>query len=135
MKNITRWCRGSRGDMVEGALTLPLVALVTLALVNLAMAGYASVTANNAVNYAARVASVSQNNVTGEAMNAANRALSAGIGEYAVSIQADNYPGGLVQVAVAWEVPNLFGSLMPLFGADNEPLNGEARSAFRKEGW
>jgi len=135
MMNIVRWLRGRRGDMVEGALTLPLMALVTLALVNLAMAGYASVTANNAVNYAARVASVSQNNVTGEAMNAANRALSAGIGSYAVSIQADNYPGGLVQVAVAWEVPNLFGSLMPLFGQTNEPLNGEARSAFRKEGW
>lgn len=130
-----RWLLGKRGDMVEGALTLPLMALVTLALVNLAMAGYASVTANNAVNYAARIASVSQQNVTGEALNAANHALQAGIGEYIVDIQADSHPGGLVQVSVQWEVPNFFGSLMPFFGAPNEPLNGEAVSVFRKEGW
>lgn len=130
-----RWLLGNQGDMVEGALTLPLMALVTLALVNLALAGYASVTANNAVNYAARIAAVSQQNVTGEALNAANHALQAGIGEYTVDIQADSYPGGLVQVSVQWEVPNFFGSLMPFFGAPNEPINGEAVSVFRKEGW
>ena len=133
--SFNRWLSERRGDMVEGALTLPLMALVTLVLVNLAMAGYASVTANNAVNYAARVASVSQANATGEAMNAANCALSAGIGTYAVNVSADSHPGGMVQVEVDWEVPNLFGSLMPLFGATNEPLQGQARSAFRKEGW
>lgn len=130
-----RWLLGKHGDMVEGALTLPLMALVTLALVNLALAGYASVTANNAVNYAARIAAVSQHNVTGEALNAANHALQAGIGEYTVDIQADSHPGGLVQVSVQWEVPNFFGSLMPFFGAPNEPINGEAVSVFRKEGW
>jgi Flp pilus assembly protein TadG len=130
-----RWLLGNQGDMVEGALTLPLMALVTLALVNLALAGYGSVTANNAVNYAARIASVSQRNVTGEALNAANRALQAGIGDYTVAIQADSHPGGLVQVSVQWEVPNFFGSLMPFFGAPNEPINGEAVSVFRKEGW
>ena len=95
------------------------MALVTLALVNLAMAGYAAVTANNAVNYAARIASVSQQNASGEAMAAANRALQAGIGTYDVTIQADSHPGGMVLVLVKWEVPNLFGSLMPLFGATN----------------
>ena len=115
-----RWLLGNQGDMVEGALTLPLMALVTLALVNLALAGYAS---------------VSQRNVTGEALNAANRALQAGIGDYTVAIQADSHPGGLVQVSVQWEVPNFFGSLMPFFGAPNEPINGEAVSVFRKEGW
>jgi len=130
-----RWLLGKRGDMVEGALTLPLMTLVTLALVNLALAGYASVTANNAVNYAARIAAVSQQNVTGEALNAANHALQAGIGDYTVAIQADSQPGGLVQVNVQWEVPNFFGSLMPFFGAPNEPINGEAVSVFRKEGW
>ena len=39
------------GDMVEGALTFPLMALVTLALVNLALAGFASTTANHAAGY------------------------------------------------------------------------------------
>lgn len=121
--------------MVEGALTLPIMALVSLALVNFALAGYASVTANNAVNYAARVASVSQNNATGEALNAANRALSSGIGDYQVAIQADGHPGGTVRVSVQWQVPNFFGSLMPLFGQTNRPLQGEVVSIFRKEGW
>lgn len=130
-----RWLLGSRGDMVEGALTLPLMALVSLALVNLALAGYASVTANNAVNYAARIASVSQHNVTSEAMTAANRALQVGVGDYTVAIEADSHPGGMVRVSVQWEVPNFFGSLMPFFGAPNEPINGEAVSVFRKEGW
>ena len=34
--------------MVEGAITLPLMALIALALVNLSLAGYAAVTAANA---------------------------------------------------------------------------------------
>ena len=33
----------ARGDMVEGALTLPLMALLALALVNLALPGHAAV--------------------------------------------------------------------------------------------
>ena len=128
------WLADETGDMVEGALTLPIMALVSLALVNFALAGYASVTANNAVNYAARVASVSQNNVTGEALAAANKALSAGVGDYQIEIQADNHAGGTVRVSVKWQVPNFFGSLMPLFGQANRPLQGEAVSVFRKEG-
>ncbi|RME59395.1 MAG: hypothetical protein D6790_10730, partial [Caldilineae bacterium] len=49
-----------RGDMVEGALTFPLLVLVTLALVNLALAGFASVMAANAVHVATRLAAVDQ---------------------------------------------------------------------------
>jgi len=48
------WWHDARGDMVEGALTLPLMALIALALVNLSLAGYAAVTANNAANVAPR---------------------------------------------------------------------------------
>lgn len=61
-----RWLAGRRyltgrsfltarsGDMVEGALTFPLMALVTLALVNLALAGFSTTTANHAAGYGAR---------------------------------------------------------------------------------
>ena len=49
-----RWLTGRRGDMVEGALTFPLMALVTLALVNLALAGFSATTANHAAGYGAR---------------------------------------------------------------------------------
>ena len=54
-KHFTAWLNDPQGDMVESALTMPLLILVTLAFVNLALAGFASVTANNAVNYATRL--------------------------------------------------------------------------------
>jgi len=36
---------------------------------------------------------------------------------------------------VGLEFPNVYGGLMLLFGGANQPLRGEAVSAFRKEGW
>lgn len=100
--------------MVEGALTFPLMVLVTLALVNLALAGYASVTA----------------------YDAARDALRAGVGTYRVQVeQADGFAGGRVAVQVSWQVPNFFAGLMPLFGASVGPIEGKAHSVFRKEGW
>ena len=65
------------GDMVEGALTFPLMALVTLALVNLALAGFASTTANHAAGYGARAGSVAQVDPAGQALSAAQQALKA----------------------------------------------------------
>lgn len=130
------WLRDTRGSMVESALTLPLLLLVTLALVNLALAGYASVTANNAVNLAARLGSVEQANPAATAYAAAQEALQAGVGRYQVQVtQADSWAGGRVAVRVTWEVPNFFAGLLPLFGAQAGPLRGEAVSVFRKEGW
>jgi hypothetical protein len=133
--SLLAWVRGRRGDMVEGALTLPIMALIALALVNLALAGYASVTANNAAGYAARVASVAQDDPTGRALSAAGHALQSGVGTYNVQVTADNRAGGSVIVRVNWEVPNFYGPLMPLFGQHSGPLKGQAVSAFRKEGW
>lgn len=142
-----RWLKGRRcltgrsflrdesGDMVEGALTFPLMALVTLALVNLALAGFASTTANYAAGYGARAGSVAQVDPAGQALSAAQQALVSGVGTYNVRVAADTYPGGVVRVEVDWTVPNFYGSLMPLFGAANRPLTGSAVSAFRKEGW
>ena len=123
------------GDMVEGALTFPLMALVTLALVNLALAGFASTTANHAAGYGARAGSVAQVDPAGQALSAAQQALKSGVGDYVVRVAADTYPGGVVRVEVDWSVPNLYGSLMPLFGGRSGPLKGTAVSAFRKEGW
>jgi hypothetical protein len=131
-----RWCRDTRGDMVESALTMPILILVTLALVNLALAGFASVTANNAANLAARLGSVDQVAPGATAYAAAERALVAGVGEYTVQVtQADGFSGGRVSVSVRWSVPNFFAGLMPLFGAEAGPLAGEAVGMFRKEGW
>jgi hypothetical protein len=132
---VMRWLRARGGDMVEGALTFPLMALVALALVNLALAGFASTTANYAAGYGARVGSVAQVDPLGQATSAAAQVLRNGIGRYDVTVMADTYPGGVVTVQVNWEVPNFYGSLMPLFGAESRPLRGVAVSTFRKEGW
>ncbi len=126
---------GRSGDMVEGAMTFPLMALVALALVNLALAGFASTTANHAAGYGARAGSVAQVDPAGRALAAAQQALQSGVGDYAVRVTADTYAGGVVRVEVDWSVPNFYGSLLPLFGASGGPLQGTAVSAFRKEGW
>ena len=94
-----RWLNGrrflsdNRGDMVEGALTFPLMALVALALVNLALAGFSATTANHAAGYGARAGSVAQADPAGRALEASQQALRSGIGDYAVRVAADTYPG------------------------------------------
>lgn len=129
--------RDRQGDMVEGALTFPLMALVALALVNLALAGYASITANNAANVAARVASVAQADPVGQGLAAASQSLQAGIGAFDVALDADANPGGDVTATVRWRVPNFFGGLLRFFGGNvsGPEISGEAVSRFRKEGW
>ncbi len=127
--------KNERGDMLEGALTMPIIILATLALVNLSIAGYASTTAINAANYGARLGSVDQANPVGAALAGAQRALRAGIGHYSVHVSASTAPGSTVYVEVDWQVPNFFGGLMPFFGQPNRPLHGRAVSTFRKEGW
>ena len=121
--------------MVEGAITLPIMALLALALVNLAIAGFSANTAQNAAAYAARMAAVTQDNPAGSGLDAANQALAHGVGDYVVHISADGRPGGQVRVEVAWEVPNAFGGLLALFGGENGPLQGKAVAVQRKEGW
>ncbi len=118
--------------MVEGALSFPLMAL---ALVNLALAGFAASTANHSAGYGVRAGSVAQANPAGEALAASQQALKSGIGDYQVRVAADTYPGSVVRVEVAWSVPNVYGGLLGLFGVSSGPLKGTAVSAFRKEGW
>ena len=133
---LKRWLFGRQGDMVEGAITLPVMALLALALVNLALAGYAANTAQNAAAYGARVAAVTQDNPAARGLAAANQVLAqTGVGEYSVNIAADSRPGGQVQVVVTWKVPNTFGGLLSLFGGENKPLQGQAVAVQRKEGW
>ncbi len=136
LSSFTRYLTSTRGDMVEGVIALPLMALIALALVNLSLAGYASVTANNAANVAARVASVAQSDPVGLGMAAAQHALQVGIGEYDVALAAPASPGGQVTATVSWRVPNFFGGLLRLFGAgSSDVISGQAVAVFRKEGW
>lgn len=135
--SFSAWQRDRRGDMVEGAVTMPLMALVALALVNLSLAGYAAVTANNAANAAARMASVAQTDPVGQGLAAAQQSLQAGIGTFDVSLAAGHNPGSDVTATVRWRVPNFFGPLLALFhaGGGGAEISGEAVAQFRKEGW
>lgn len=127
-----------RGDeFAETAIVMPVILLATMALINLSMAGFASINANNAANYGARIGSVHQQAPAGAAYSAAMQSASAnGVGEYSVSVSGGGFPGSQITVRVNWSVPNLMGGLLSLFGggAGNE-IGGFATSAFRQEGW
>jgi Flp pilus assembly protein TadG len=124
-------------SMAEAAITLPVVVLMTFAMVNLAMAWYAAVAASNAANYGARVGSVSQTNATGNAITAAQGRLDTiTVGSYAISASGGGYRGAQVNVVVDWAVPNYIGSLITYIGGgDQMNFEGTALSTFRQEGW
>lgn len=123
--------------MAEAAITLPVIMLLTFAMVNLAMAWYAAVAASNAANYGARVGSVSQTNPTGKAVTAAQGRLDIiSIGTYAIRANGGGYRGAQVNVVVDWAVPNYIGSLITYIGGgDQMNFAGTALSTFRQEGW
>jgi hypothetical protein len=119
-----RFARRERGNaMAETAVVLPVVLVLTFALVNFAIAGYASVAA--------------QNGAAGVAASAANAALAKTmIGEYQVAAYGGGRPGAQVVVVVNWRAPNFIGSMLSLLGGGgNVEFKGQARSTFRQEGW
>jgi len=123
--------------MAEAAITLPVVVLLTFAMVNLAMAWYAAVAASNAANYGARVGSVSQADPIGTAVAAAQVRLdSITVGTYSISGSGGGFRGAQVNVVVDWAVPNYIGSLITYIGGgDQMNFAGTALSTFRQEGW
>ena len=132
-----RFLRDRRGSLVEAALTLPLMVLITLGLINLALAGIVGLHANNAANYAARRGSVAQQASASVAASAAWEKLSAvKIGEYGVDVAASGGRGGTVNVVVSYRVPNYFASLASFFGGGASAfIEGQSISTFRHEGW
>lgn len=133
-----RFARRERGNaMAETAVVLPVVLVLTFALVNFAIAGYASVAAANAANYGARAGSVAQQGAAGVAASAATAVLAKTmIGEYAVAAYGGGRPGAQVVVVVNWRAPNFIGSMLSLLGGGgNVEFKGQARSTFRQEGW
>ncbi len=122
--------------MAEAAITLPVVVFLTFAMVNLAMAGYASVAAGNAANYGARIGSVAQSNQINHAIAAAQTKINqTGIGDYLIYATGGGSRGSQIAVVVEWTVPNYIGGLMSLFGGSVTTINGSAQATFRQEGW
>jgi len=125
-------------EFAETAIAMPLILLITIALINLSMAGFASVNANNAANYGARVGSVYQQNVAAAAYKAATQSVSqAKIGNYTVGVKGGGFPGAQINVSGNMDVPNLMGSLLRFVGGSSlgGDLKGTAVSTFRQEGW
>ena len=123
--------------MAETAITLPVTLVLTFALINFALVGYAATAAANAANYGARIGSVVQSGAAGSAATAANAALKTTmIGSYQVAAGGGGRRGATVTVSVNWTVPNWFGSIASLVGASTPgEFKGTARSTFRQEGW
>ncbi len=137
VKLLRQIARDRRAELEEAALVLPVLLLISVALINMAILGFAAINAGNAANYGARMGSVAQSNPAGVAASSANKMLSAApVGTYAVSVSGSGRPGEVMTVQVRYTVPNYFGGLAGFFGA-SIPGNftNTATSYFRQEGW
>ncbi len=143
LRRLFRLLFNRQGDeFAQTAIAMPVIVLITIALMNIAlmnltMAGFASVNANNAANYAARVGSVTQQGAGGAAYGAAQISIShAPIGKYSVAVSGGGFPGAQINVQVDWTVPNFIGGLMSFLGGSlSEDFHGTSASVFRQEGW
>lgn len=135
---LARLLRDERGDeFAQTAIVMPVLVFLTIALMNLTMAGFASVNANNAANYGARTGSVHQRNPGQAAYQGAMQSIRhAPIGDYSVRVSGGGFPGARIQVRVTWRVPNFLASLAALLGGSLErDFTGTSISVFRQEGW
>lgn len=123
--------------MAEAAITLPVMVLLTLAMINVSMAWFVAVAAGNAANYGARIGSVAQSNCIAYSIAAAETRLDAvNVGSYSVSASGGGFRGAQVVVSVDWVVPNYLGSLISYAGGGTPSnFSGTAISTFRQEGW
>ncbi len=135
---LKRFLFAKRGDQfAQTALVLPVIMLATMGLLDMTMAGFASVNANNAANYGARIGSVTQRGASGAAYaGALNSIAHAEVGDYIVNVSGGGFPGAQISVSVSWEVPNHMASISTLWGGTTESqLDGSSVATFRQEGW
>ena len=137
MRRLLRMLRDRRGDeFAQTAIVMPVIMLMTMALFNLAIAGFASVNAANAANYGARIGSVTQRGSASAASDAAMRSISnARVGDYQISVSGGGFPGATIVVAVQWEVENYMASIIQFLGGSAVDLSGTSSATFRQEGW
>lgn len=126
-------------EILEFAVTAPLILTLLLGLFQVGMIAYASQMAKEAARHGARTGSVAQDNPAGRAYVAAlNHAQSSfPLGAPRVLILA---PGGVVgtelRIRVIFTVPNLFarlGGLVP--GLPSGPFEVFGEATARQEGW
>ncbi len=138
MNTLRRFLADTRATLEEAAFVIPILALVTIAMVNLTMLYVAQATASHAAQSGARAASVHQTNPLGAAVSTA-RAITKQIpyGSFQVQASGITAPGGTVSVRVRFSVPNLWRPLTVFLFGNGGPaqFQGGAEASFRKEGW
>ena len=137
MRLLKKFIADRRAEMDEAVFVLPVMLLVTFALINFGLLGWASNVASNAANYGARMGSVAQQDPGAVAYSAAMSKVGDEMaGDYSVTVSGGGQPGAVIRVVVTYSVPNYFGPFAGLFGvATPSTLSGEASATFRQEGW
>lgn len=135
-----RFLRDRRAaEMMEFALTVPIVLVIVVGMLQMAVVGYASQMAKEAARHGARTGSVAQDDPAGRAYYAAytHAASTFAVSQPQVQILA---PGGVtgseLRVRVTFVVPNYFsavGRLLP--GLPSEPFVVFGEATARQEGW
>lgn len=129
--------RGS--GLVEMALTLPLVLLVSLVIIQFGVTAFAGSAAEAAARQGARVGSVAQVNpasyAVAEAQRVAFTSFSAG-NPQVIALAPGGVVGSELTLRVTYEVPNFIGFLGGLFaGLPSDSIMVSGQASFRREGW
>ncbi len=129
--------RGS--GLIELALTLPVVLLVSLVIIQFGVTAFAGAAAEAAARQSARVGSVAQVNPAGYAVAEAQRvaftSFSAGHPQV-IALAPGGVVGSELTIRVTYQVPNYIGFLGGLFsGLPGGPISVSGQATFRHEGW
>ncbi len=133
--------RGEKGGvMSEFAFTVPLLLLLTMALLQWGLLAYGSAAATNATRHGARAGSVALADPAGvayrEALQAARTAFPLGSARVYI-LAPGGTPGTVLKVRVVYEgVPNFLAPIAGLFpGLNARPFTLKGEATFRQEGW
>ncbi len=125
--------------LVELALILPIVLLLTLAIIQFGVLGFAASAADNAARQGARLGSVAVVNPAGYAVAEAQRVAetSFSIGQpQAIALAPGGVVGSELTIQVTYQVPNFVGWLVALFAdVPSGPFPVSGQATFRHEGW
>ena len=122
-------------ELVEAAITTPIVILLMLAVVNLGMVVYGQQAVQAAARQGARMGSVAQECPACYAVSAARSEINASrlVQNAGVAVLAPGgRPGSLLTIQVTGQIPNFIGGFAPGLPA---AFNVSAQATFRQEGW
>ena len=125
-------------EILEFAITAPIVLMIVLGLFQVAVVGYASQMAKEASRHGARTGSVAQHHQAELAYTAAMQHAHSAFpgGDPEVTILA---PGGVtgteLRIRVQYQVPNLFAGMTFIPGVPRGPFEVFGEATARQEGW